>query len=49
MTGATASATLVRSIVTPRWIGWAAIGTAALGLWLTLPPVELRSRGLRSA
>jgi ABC-type uncharacterized transport system permease subunit len=43
LTGATVSATLARSIVTARWIGWAAIGTAALGLWLTLPPVELRS------
>jgi general nucleoside transport system permease protein len=26
-----------------RWTGWTGIGLAALGLWLALPPVELRS------
>jgi general nucleoside transport system permease protein len=26
-----------------RWAGWSGIGLAALGLWLALPPVELRS------
>src|SRR3954447_17197630 len=43
MSSATATATLARSVMTPRWIGWGAIGLAALGLWLMLPPVELRS------
>jgi ABC-type uncharacterized transport system permease subunit len=33
----------VRSESAPRWIGWGAIGLAAFGLWLALPPVELRS------
>jgi ABC-type uncharacterized transport system permease subunit len=28
---------------TARWVGWGAIGVAALGLWLALPPVILRS------
>ena len=39
----TASADLARSAVTPRRIAWAAIGIAALGFWLVLPPVESRS------
>jgi general nucleoside transport system permease protein len=33
----------VRSESVPRWAGWGAIGLAAFGLWLALPPVELRS------
>ncbi len=43
MTSITASTEVVRWAVTPRRVAWAAIGTAALGLWLALPPVELRS------
>ncbi len=34
---------VVRWAVAPRRIAWAAIATSALGLWLVLPPVELRS------
>jgi general nucleoside transport system permease protein len=33
----------VRSESVPRWVGWGASGLAAFGLWLALPPVELRS------
>jgi general nucleoside transport system permease protein len=33
----------VRSESVPRWVGWGAIGLAVFGLWLALPPVELRS------
>jgi general nucleoside transport system permease protein len=33
----------VRSEAAPRWVGWSAIGLAAFGLWLALPPVMLRS------
>jgi general nucleoside transport system permease protein len=33
----------VRSESVPRWVGWGAIGLAAFGLWLALPPIELRS------
>ena len=39
----TASADLARWAVAPRRIAWAAIGIAALGFWLALPPVESRS------
>jgi len=34
---------VVRSEATVRYAGWGGIGLAALGLWLALPPVELRS------
>ena len=44
MSAASASANdVVRWAVAPRRIAWFAIATAALGLWLVLPPVELRS------
>jgi len=33
----------IRSEATVRYVGWASIGLAALGLWLVLPPVEVRS------
>jgi ABC-type uncharacterized transport system permease subunit len=33
----------VRWAVAPRRVAWGAISIAALGLWLALPPVELRS------
>jgi general nucleoside transport system permease protein len=33
----------VRSESAVRWAGWGAIGLAAFGLWLALPPVMLRS------
>lgn len=33
----------IRSEATARYVGWTSIGLAALGLWLALPPVGLRS------
>jgi general nucleoside transport system permease protein len=33
----------VRSESAVRWTGWSGIALSALGLWLALPPVELRS------
>ena len=33
----------VRSEVAAKYVGWASVGLAAFGLWLALPPVELRS------
>jgi ABC-type uncharacterized transport system permease subunit len=33
----------VRSEATAKYVGWASVGLAALGLWLALPPVTLRS------
>jgi general nucleoside transport system permease protein len=43
----TALAPTVQQAVTSeravRWTGWTGIGLAAVGLWLALPPVELRS------
>jgi general nucleoside transport system permease protein len=33
----------IRSEATARYVGWVSVGLAALGLWLALPPVELRS------
>jgi simple sugar transport system permease protein len=33
----------VRSEVTAKYVGWAAVGLATFGFWLALPPVELRS------
>jgi simple sugar transport system permease protein len=33
----------IRSESAVRWTGWIGIGLSALGLWLALPPVELRS------
>jgi len=33
----------VRSVGTVKWIAWAGVALAALGLWIALPPVELRS------
>ena len=32
----------IRSEKTVRWAGWSGIFLAGLGLWLALPPVELR-------
>jgi ABC-type uncharacterized transport system permease subunit len=36
----------IRSEATARYVGWVSVGLAALGLWLALPPVELRSPGV---
>jgi simple sugar transport system permease protein len=36
-------AAAVRSDVAAKYVGWASVGLAAFGLWLALPPVELRS------
>ena len=33
----------VRSDTAARWTGWVSIGVAAFGLWLMLPPVEIRT------
>ncbi|HEY7602627.1 MAG TPA: ABC transporter permease [Gaiellaceae bacterium] len=33
----------IRSEATAKYVGWASVGLAALGLWLALPPVTLRS------
>jgi simple sugar transport system permease protein len=33
----------IRSESAVRWTGWIGIGLSALGLWLALPPVELRT------
>jgi ABC-type uncharacterized transport system permease subunit len=33
----------IRSEATVKYVGWTSVGLAALGLWLALPPVELRS------
>ena len=33
----------IRSEATVRYVGWTSVGLAALGLWITLPPVEVRS------
>lgn len=33
----------IRSDSVVRWVGWVSIGLAALGLWLTLPPVAVRT------
>jgi len=43
MSTLSATPTAVRWAVAPRLAAWGAIGIAALGLWLVLPPVELRS------
>jgi ABC-type uncharacterized transport system permease subunit len=32
-----------RSQVAAKYLGWVSVGLAGLGLWLSLPPVELRS------
>jgi ABC-type uncharacterized transport system permease subunit len=36
----------VRSAARVKWAGWSAVGLAAFGLWLVLPPVEVRSAGV---
>jgi general nucleoside transport system permease protein len=33
----------IRSEATVKYVGWTSVGLAFLGLWLALPPVELRS------
>ena len=33
----------IRSEATARYVAWTGIGLSALGLWIALPPVELRS------
>ena len=33
----------IRSEATAKYVGWVSVGLAALGLWLALPPVTLRS------
>ena len=33
----------IRSEATVRYVGWTSVGLAALGLWIALPPVEIRS------
>jgi general nucleoside transport system permease protein len=33
----------IRSEATVRYVGWTSAGLAALGLWIALPPVEVRS------
>jgi ABC-type uncharacterized transport system permease subunit len=43
MTSIAAPAEVARWVVAPRRIAWGAIALASFGLWLVLPPVELRS------
>jgi ABC-type uncharacterized transport system permease subunit len=43
MTAISASPDLLRRAVASRYLGWAAVGLAAFGLWIVLPPVEARS------
>jgi simple sugar transport system permease protein len=33
----------IRSEATAKYVGWVSVGLASLGLWLALPPIELRS------
>ena len=35
--------TAVRSEASSKYVAWAGAGLAVVGLWLALPPVELRS------
>jgi general nucleoside transport system permease protein len=43
MTSVTASATSIRRVTGPRWIAVGGAAVALIGLWLTLPPVLVRT------